>query len=478
MVRLGHLLLLCAVLLFCAVARAGDWTIVNYGGRDHVTMRNVADFYGLEDYRRTSNVLTLGSPGRSLRGTVGSNELYINGLKFILSYPISEVDGEPIVSRMDLTKVIEPVLRPSRIRNAAMIDSVVLDPGHGGYDNGATSLWGYEKTYTLDVAWRAKALLEAQGLKVYMTRTTDEFIPLEERVQFANMHPTALFIAIHFNSGGDASGIETYTLAPRGVPSMAADGPMLSDLRANPGNVCDAENMALACATHASLVSHSRLYDRGIKRARFVVIRDITIPGVLIEGGFLSNPEDGRLIATEQYRQEEAQCIAIAVRNYRNAVNAVAPMPAIDKPTVAMRENADVRNPPPIPDAPSPIAQAPPPIAPPAPAIPGAPFSRMASSPAPPPAINAPPPVTRPLDPIAEAPPLVTPAPSAAPPDVTVTGSSLAAAATPPRVQLQPATAAAPTPAPKAAPAPPQAPAANQAQNERLSSSFVTPIVD
>jgi N-acetylmuramoyl-L-alanine amidase len=111
------------------------------------------------------------------------------------------------------------------------------------------------------------------------------------------MHPTALFIAFHFNSGGDgANGIETYTLAPRGVPSMAADGPMLSDLRANPGNVCDAENMALACATHASLISHARLYDRGIKRARFVVIRDITIPGVLIEGGFLSNPEDARLI--------------------------------------------------------------------------------------------------------------------------------------------------------------------------------------
>ncbi len=289
--RPGHLLLFFAVLLFCAGVRAGDWTLIKYGGRDYVTMRNVAEFYGLADYRRTSNVLTLGAPGRSLRGTVGSNELYINSLKFILSYPISAVDGEPIISRMDLTKVIEPVLRPSRIRNAAVIDSVVLDPGHGGYDNGATSVWGYEKTYALDVACRARALLEAQGLRVYMTRTTDEFIPLEERVRFANAHPTALFIAIHFNSGGtDANGIETYTLAPRGVPSMAADGPMLSDLRPCAGNVCDAENMALACATHASLICHSRLYDRGIKRARFVVIRDITIPGVLVEGGFLSNP--------------------------------------------------------------------------------------------------------------------------------------------------------------------------------------------
>jgi len=346
--RLGHSLLICAILLFCAVARAGDWTIIKYDGRDHVTLRNVAEFYELGDYQRSANTLTLGSGGRSLRGTVGSNELYINNLKFVLSYPIEQVGGEPIVSRMDLTKVIEPVLRPSRIRDASVIDSVVLDPGHGGYDNGATSVWGYEKTYALDVAWRAKALLEMQGLRVYMTRTTDEFIPLEDRVRFANRHPTALFIAIHFNSGGpDANGIETYTLAPRGVPSMAADGPMLSDFRPCAGNVCDGENMALACATHASLICHARLFDRGIKRARFVVIRDITIPGVLVEGGFLSNPSDARLIATPQYRQEEAQCIAIAVRNYRNAVSPASPMLA--GRGVVVRDDMNFRGvPPPI----------------------------------------------------------------------------------------------------------------------------------
>jgi N-acetylmuramoyl-L-alanine amidase len=381
MIRPGYLLAW-VLLLLCAVARAGDWTIISYGGRDHVTMRNVADFYGLDDYQQVSNAITMGAPGRSLRGTIGSNELYINGLKFILSYPISEADGEPIVSRMDLTKVIEPVLRPSRIRDAAVIDSVVLDPGHGGYDNGAMSFWGCEKNYALDVALRTRPLLEAQGLTVYMTRSTDEFIPLEDRVRFANMHPTALFISMHFNSGDmEANGIETYTLAPRGVPSMANAGPMLSDLEPNPGNICDAENMALACATHASLISHIRLFDRGIKRARFVVIRDITIPGVLIEGGFLSNPEDARLIATEEYRQAEAQCIAIAVRNYRNAVNN-QPSYRAEGSSVVVRDDVQTPSvsatPPPIgegpaagenPDAapspsPAPIAQQPPATAP------------------------------------------------------------------------------------------------------------------
>jgi len=307
-------------------AFAGDWTLVKYQGRDHVTLDNVAKFYSLDSFQRASNNVTMTGGARSLRGAIGSNEFYINNLKFILSYPIAEANGHLIISRMDLTKVIEPVLRPSRIKGAEQVDTIVLDPGHGGHDNGATSLWGNEKTYTLDVAMRAREMLQQMGFKVYMTRQADVFIPLEERVRYANQFNNALFISIHFNSGGNsASGLETYTLAPRGVPSMAADGPRLSDLEPCAGNVRDAENMALATATHASLVYRSQLYDRGIKRARFVVIRDITIPGVLIEGGFLSNPDDSRKIASTAYRQQMAVCISNAVRNYRVAVGSPAP---------------------------------------------------------------------------------------------------------------------------------------------------------
>src|SRR5207302_7794473 len=150
---------------------------------------------------------------------------------------IEESNGHLVVSRMDLVKLIEPVMRPSRIRNAEKIDTIVLDPGHGGHDNGATSSWGNEKTFALDVALRLREILTQHGFKVQMTRSTDEFIPLEERVRFANRFPNALFVAIHFNCGGpNASGIETYTLAPPGVPSMAADGPRITDLQLCAGN--------------------------------------------------------------------------------------------------------------------------------------------------------------------------------------------------------------------------------------------------
>jgi N-acetylmuramoyl-L-alanine amidase len=259
---------------------------------------------------------------RSLKGSLNSVEFYINRLKFNLSYPIVDYGGVPVISRMDLTKVIEPVLRPQKIKNAEKIDTIVLDPGHGGHDNGATSLYGNEKSFTLDVANRARMLLMQAGYRVVMTRSTDTFIPLEDRVRFANQYSNGLFISIHFNSGGSGTGLETYTLAPRGVPSMMADGPRITDLQQCAGNINDPENIALATATHAAMVVRSRMYDRGIKRARFVVIRDITIPGVLVEGGFLSNDFDARLIATPAYRQQMASSILLAVQNYRRAVGA------------------------------------------------------------------------------------------------------------------------------------------------------------
>jgi N-acetylmuramoyl-L-alanine amidase len=322
---------LITMLLVCALtAGATDWKLVKIGGRDHVTLENLAEFYGFKQMQRDGGSFLLRTTGRSLRGQVGSVEFLINGLKFNLSYPIAEHDGQICVSRMDLTKLIEPVLRPSKIRNAEAVDTIVLDAGHGGHDNGAVSPFGFEKQFTLDVVQRARVLLQQAGLKVVMTRSSDVFIPLEERARIANRQENALFVSVHFNSGGSGTGLETYTLAPRGVPSMMADGPRVSDLDPCPGHACDPQNMALATAMHAALVVKSRMYDRGIKRARFVVIRDITIPGVLIEGGFLSNTYDARLVASVAYRQTMAQCILQAVLNYRRAVTPQVEPPVPD----------------------------------------------------------------------------------------------------------------------------------------------------
>ncbi len=323
---MGRLLLsLIAYFALLAVSQASDWVLYSIGGRDYVSMRNLADFYGLNNVQKSGSETILTSNSRSLRAVQGSAEFFINNLKFILSYPVVEHDGELCISRMDLVKLVEPVMRPSRIKNPVRIDTVVLDAGHGGHDSGATSIYGAEKTYTLDTVFRAKELLQAAGYKVVLTRTGDYFVPLDDRTAIANRYKSAIFISIHFNHGGMGTGVEAYTLAPRGVPSMMADGPSVSDYVDCKGNARDQENMALATASHAALVMRTRMADRGLKRARFVVIRDIDIPGVLIEGGFLSNPYDAKMIATPVYRQTLATSVLQAVENYRKAVGTQLP---------------------------------------------------------------------------------------------------------------------------------------------------------
>lgn len=301
--------------------QAMEWNVVRHQGKEWVTMEDVARFYQLDGYQRAANRANLSNQRLRLEGRSGSRELLINGVKFILSDPLTSHNGHLLLSRIDLAKLVEPVFRPRMIRNTSDVRTVILDPGHGGHDQGARSSFGNEKVFALDVAQRTRRLLLQRGYRVEMTRTRDEFIPLEDRVRFANQFQDAIFISIHFNAGGtQATGLETYTLAPRGVPSTAADGPRVSDNQLCAGNARDAENMVLATAAHAALVSVLPLPDRGIKRARFVVLRDITIPGVLVECGFLSNPREARLIASEAYRERLAIGLARAVDQYRNAI--------------------------------------------------------------------------------------------------------------------------------------------------------------
>ena len=139
---------------------------------------------------------------------------------------------------MDVSKIIDPILRPNRIRNAHKVDTVVLDPGHGGDDQGAASEWGTEKAFALDVALTAREQLQHAGFKVAMTRSTDVPRSLEERVNFANSFTNAVFVSVHFNTSSGGAGIESYALAPAGVPSNASaeSHASFADTKAYDGN--------------------------------------------------------------------------------------------------------------------------------------------------------------------------------------------------------------------------------------------------
>ncbi len=309
-------------LLGLATQAAAEWNVVLHEGRRYVPIEDVSRFYKLNAPVYDGQAFTLTGQGRTLTGRAGGREVQINNVKYVLCFPIESKGGRTLISAMDVTKIIEPVLRPGKIKDATAVRTVILDPGHGGHDSGATGPLGREKDAALDVALRAKRLLEQNGYNVRLTRMTDVFIPLEKRAAFANKYPNAIFVSIHFNKSKSVggTGIETYALAPRGVPSMDEENLSYSDFKAHPGHANDAENIALATAMHSSMLRHMRLFDRGIKRARFVVIRDVQIPGVLLEGGFMNHPVDSRQIAQPAFRDAFARAILEGVNRYRSAV--------------------------------------------------------------------------------------------------------------------------------------------------------------
>jgi len=315
------------VILFilCAAipAASAQWNIALLAGRRYVPIEDVTTFYKLNPPQIAGNSFTLTGQGRTIRGSAGGREVYINNVKYVLCFDMVSKGGKFLISAMDVTKIIEPVMRPGKIKDATAVRTVILDAGHGGHDSGAKGPLGAEKDAALDVVLRAKKLLEENGYNVRLTRMTDVFIPLENRPSMANKYPNAIFVSVHFNKSnvGGASGIETYALAPRGVPSMDEEHLSYSDFKPYPGHQRDSENIALATAMHSSLLRHLRLYDRGIKRARFVVIRDIDIPGVLLEGGFMNHPFDSRQIASTAYRDAFANAILEGVNRYKSAVS-------------------------------------------------------------------------------------------------------------------------------------------------------------
>ncbi len=328
-------LLLAALLLAGSVSAATDWKIVKIRGREYLTVDNVAAFYGLPTgVVPIEKRIRLDNGKNSLEVQLDSREIMINGVRNWLCFPVAEKDGEYLVSRVDLAKTLEPELRPQMISNLGQFKTVVLDAGHGGYDKGATSPYGCEKDFALDVARQLKPLLEAKGLTVKMTRDSDVFVPLELRARIANAAKDAIFVSIHFNatdSNPNAQGFEIFSLTPRGAPSTADDALALRFMNMQAGSPVDAPSLALSMSVYHSVVGHFSEFDRGIKRARFAVLRLTKIPAILIEGGFLTARGDSREIAKSDWRARYAQSIATGILGYKDLVeNKKRPMMVAD----------------------------------------------------------------------------------------------------------------------------------------------------
>ncbi len=316
---LRHLVLVLALMLGLAQAPYAhaakqDWTVWTIEGVEYVSINAACQFYNFVPKEGRKGFYNYGSKTFTISIKAGKQDFYVNNFRYILSYPIREHDGELLISAVDMKKLVDPVLRPVHNKQKGNITTVVLDAGHGGHDAGAVSPWAREKDCNLALARRVKARLEKAGLKVVMTRNSDVFLTLGQRVKIANETPDCLFVSIHHNSGRRAAkGIETFTLAPHGTTSPFARTRRREALA---GNNQDSANIALATAIHSRAIRNTGAVDRGIQRARFSVLCTITRPAVLFEGGFVSNPEEGRLITSPAYQDKLADSISHGIVNY------------------------------------------------------------------------------------------------------------------------------------------------------------------
>jgi N-acetylmuramoyl-L-alanine amidase len=171
----------------------------------------------------------------------------------------------------------------------------------------------YEKEFTLDWARRVGALLTANGWRVFLTRTTDRDLSISNRIAFAEAQKASLFLSLHFNSSApndQQSGLETYCLTPTGMASTVTRGYGDDPALAFRNNAFDAQNLQLALRVHRALLQVNGRHDRGVRRARFLgVLRGQNCPAILVEGGYLSNPEEARRIADPAYRQRLAEAL-------------------------------------------------------------------------------------------------------------------------------------------------------------------------
>ena len=308
---------LCCLALCAGAARA---EIIN--GRSYTSLAGWARANGFTGWSRNGGTeFILTNKTSRLVFNKDDADATLNGISVRLAFPVAKGG---FISQLDVDKTIRPLVFPQKT-SAKKISIICLDPGHGGKDAGhrVGHFWNArsEKTYTLALALELRQQLLKAGFGVVMTRDRDVYPELAVRPDIANRKGADLFVSLHFNSfPGDpqsVSGPETYCITPVGAASSNdAEGLGLGS-RASPGNRVEEKSLLLAYQVQRTLVRNLGATDRSVRRARFEVLRSAEMPSILIEGGYLSHPVEGKKIFSEEYRQQMAAAIVKGIVNYQ-----------------------------------------------------------------------------------------------------------------------------------------------------------------
>ena len=255
----------------------------------------------------------------SYKVTISASQHKWNSGKYIVHGYIVDASGKNIGFGATSADVVAPKKIGSASRgNYDVLNKIVyLDAGHGGYDPGASYFGISEKSLTLAIQSRVKAKLEAEGYQVVTTRTSDTYVDLADRSRAANASESDIFVSIHINASGSsaAQGIETYYYQPYAeYPSR-----INATYHANPTRLSMSDT--LANAIQSSLINATGAQNQGVKRQTFAVLRETTAPAVLLELGFLSNPQEAARLNTSAYQETLANAIVAGIKRYYSIYN-------------------------------------------------------------------------------------------------------------------------------------------------------------
>lgn len=242
-------------------------------------------------------------------------------------------NGKHVVKAVATTSVSTVITTETTFTKGSLSGrKIYLDAGHGGTDPGAISAGVQEKVLNLQVALKVQALLLSQGAEVVMSRTGDQFIPLNEISARANASQADIFVSLHHNSATEAAyGIETYSYGASNGRSLSFSLPEI-DLEENSTsnnqkalNELETLNSTFSRLTDSDrlsqniqngLVSSTGAYDRGAKKNDFHVIRETNMPAILTELGFITNPSERAKLVTDSYQNQLANGVVNGIKVY------------------------------------------------------------------------------------------------------------------------------------------------------------------
>lgn len=306
-----------------------DFENYDFSGKDYINLNDFCKKYQLDyNFNTLDDLVVMDSSDFNIKLLLAANMFYCNG-------KVVETDKTPFYSKgvvflpAEIDKILLDKIQKMGPMAISFVKTVVIDPGHGGKDPGAISKRGLqEKDVNLKAAKLLRTELRKLGLRVYMTRTNDRFISLDDRVKFAKRRNADLFISIHANANlsRHVRGFEVYYLSEefydrKSKTVSSLENAVFNSRRKGRRNlldlVCIDKNRQSLLFAHKIINVFSKMgfNTKPPRGAPFRVLKCTSMPSVLVEMGYLSNSYEERLLRKPYYLKQIAQGIALSVRD-------------------------------------------------------------------------------------------------------------------------------------------------------------------